>query len=102
MKYLGITKGEWNVYNSDDESITIVNKLETQAIAFLPEMFRDTLSNAKLIADAGSTANKCGLLPSDLLEQRDEMLHLLIRLSHFEPLSGSKEIEQLIQKITKQ
>lgn len=33
--------------------------------------------NALLIADAGTTANKCGLLPSTLLEQRNELLGML-------------------------
>lgn len=46
------TKGIWKVYNSDDESITIINESETQAIAFLPELFEDTTQNAKLIAAA--------------------------------------------------
>jgi len=31
-------------------------------------------ANVKLIVDAGNTANKCELLPSELLEQRDELL----------------------------
>ena len=34
-------------------------------------------ANAKLITDAGNTAQKCGLLPSELLEQRDELLNTL-------------------------
>ena len=33
--------------------------------------------NATLIADAFNTANKCGLLPSELLEQRDELMRVL-------------------------
>ena len=31
-------------------------------------------ADAELITDAGNTAQKCGLLPSELLKQRDEML----------------------------
>lgn len=31
-------------------------------------------ADAELIADAGTTANKCGLLPSEILKQRDELL----------------------------
>ncbi len=34
----------------------------------------EAIANAKLIADAGNTTNKCGLLPSELLTQRDELL----------------------------
>ena len=33
--------------------------------------------NAKLICDAGNTYQKCGLLPSELLKQRDELLQTL-------------------------
>ncbi len=33
--------------------------------------------NAKLIADAGNTAQKCDLLPSELLKQRDDLLNTL-------------------------
>lgn len=34
-------------------------------------------ANAELIADAGNTIQSCGLLPSELLKQRDEMIALL-------------------------
>lgn len=33
--------------------------------------------NASFIMDAYNTANKCGLLPSELLKQRDELLEAL-------------------------
>lgn len=46
------TKGEWKIYDSDDESVTITIQDESQAIAFLPELFEDTIYNAKLIACA--------------------------------------------------
>ena len=34
-------------------------------------------ANAKLIADAGTTASKCGMMPSELLEQRNDLLEAL-------------------------
>jgi len=34
--------------------------------------------DAELICDAGNTAQKCGLLPSELLRQRDELRELLV------------------------
>lgn len=37
-------------------------------------------ANALLISDAGTTANKCGLLPNELLAQRDELLEALRKL----------------------
>ena len=78
------TKGKWEklyiktssggYYKIISESVSVCNIItrnEDQAEA-----------NAKLIACA------------------PEMLELLIRLSDFEPLSGSKEIEQIIKKAT--
>ena len=39
----------------------------------------DTDGNvADLIVDAGNTAQKCGLLPSELLQQRDELKDSLV------------------------
>ena len=35
---------------------------------------------AELIADAGNTAQKCGLLPSELLKQRDELKEALAEM----------------------
>jgi len=40
----------------------------------VPQTTEEAEANAELIADAGTTANKCGLLPSELLAQRDELL----------------------------
>ena len=39
-------------------------------------------SHAILCADAGNTAQKCGLLPSELLQQRDELREALKQLVH--------------------
>lgn len=38
------------------------------------------LANAQLIADAGTTANICGYLPSELLEQNKDLLEATINL----------------------
>lgn len=37
----------------------------------------ESKANAELFADAGNTIQSCGLLPSELLKQRDEMIALL-------------------------
>ena len=34
-------------------------------------------ANGELFADAGNTIQSCGLLPSELLKQRDEMIEML-------------------------
>ena len=41
---------------------------------------KDVSRNAKIINDAFNTAQKCTLLPSELLEQRNELLKLLPEL----------------------
>jgi hypothetical protein len=86
MKELGITKGEWKV---DDEylrhKIEINNStihLYHTVVTFNWTMitYNEAKSNALLIADAGNTAQKCGLLPSELLKQRDELKRALVDL----------------------
>ncbi len=89
MKDLGITKGEWKVDNT-----TVYSLYQTSWDSGKPVMTNrfylslypdyhssiaksEVIENAKLIADAGNTANKCGLLPSELLAQRDELLSAL-------------------------
>ena len=69
MKELKITKGEIRVEKATDFS----NGYYLYPIHPFAEMD----ANAELIADAFNTANKCGLLPSQLLEQRDELVEAL-------------------------
>lgn len=84
MSKLGITKGEWefkpekagngwtavNVKNTNHDVATCYTGTSKDDLNELE-------ANAKLIADAGTTANKCEMLPSELLEQRDEFLKVL-------------------------
>lgn len=80
MKDLGITKGEWRfdtdghhyVVNAPDDNIC--------ACIILDDEVDEQTANGKLISDAGNTAQKCGLLPSELLKQRDEFKNLLIEM----------------------
>lgn len=41
----------------------------------------EQLANAELIVDAFNTSNKTGLLPSELLQQRDELLNACRRVN---------------------
>lgn len=87
MKDLKITKGEWEVNHdaiANDitelaEHITIVANDWHIACVFtdITNEGDEEKNNAALIADAGNTAQKCGLLPSELLMQRDELLKAL-------------------------
>ncbi len=79
MKELGITKGEysWERY----EYLSYV-KAGGKMICSFTELPNDQeLALCKLFTDAGNTAQKCGLLPSELLQQRDELRELLKRFT---------------------
>ena len=83
MKELGITKGEWNVNGEYYRNKVMVNNSTIHVyhtvVTFDGAMvtYNNAKANAVLIADAGNTAQKCGLLPSELLRQRDELREAL-------------------------
>lgn len=118
MKDLGITKGDWKYevkFGKNRPRITVQIPIRQ---GYSKEIILGTISeddctvsscccteehsNAKLIADAGTTANKCGLLPSELLDQREEMLEFLktIESSENTPIHHRSYAKRLIQKIT--
>ena len=122
MKILEITKGEWiqvgtHKYPSID--VVYVKSEDGRILATVhglsdgknnEQKSVEAESNTKLITDAGNTYNKCGVLPSDLLEQRDELLEALnysIRFIKRCPLinedqypKGLEKWELLIKKAT--
>lgn len=84
MNFKG-TKGTWR-YSTEHECVTtskigIVEGSKTICDVKQAPSFDYTgieaLANAELIADAGNTINKCGLLPSELLEHRNELIKSL-------------------------
>lgn len=81
MKDLKITKGEWYIkhrFNVLSENDEYVCSCGGQRGNMSPEKQTEmNEANTELIANAGTTANKCNLLPSELLEQRDELLEAL-------------------------
>lgn len=97
MKGLEIKKGEWfacclekrphYVFAGEGEAVVCsmgVNDPEHKELGY--EMLMDDVSlsecqsNARLIADAGNAAQKCGLFPSELLKQRNELRDVLADL----------------------
>ena len=74
----------------------------------------EAIANAELTCDAFNTIQKCGLMPSELLEQRDELLECLStllkenRIKEASVISGPNSIlndnltkaNELINKIT--
>ena len=91
MKELGITKGEWKIrlFPEGDDFFVEAPNLNKPELGYGIEIMQDDfgthngypreqrLADAVLIADAGNTAQKCGLLPSELLRQRDELKEAL-------------------------
>jgi hypothetical protein len=79
MKELGITKGEWQLDELTNGVSVSTKDVDDggDIICDAPEYAEISMTrwryNASLIIDAGNTAQKCGLLPSELLRQRDEL-----------------------------
>jgi len=88
MKELGIKDGKWITRINDFGVDVIEEKSGFGIICFgtrmklkdaeYPEDMAE--SHAILCADAGNTAQKCGLLPSELLRQRDELKEALAEM----------------------
>ncbi len=102
MKELGITKGE-SVYPKAQPVARNGFYILTDT-AFIGEVGGGYLeieqykALAELFADAGNTAQKCGLLPSELLKQRDELKRMINSLSlsiaaHPDYVNGEEEDE---------
>lgn len=126
-----ITKGNWKIERTslDDgdfqarilcESSTeknIHNPSEPQIFIIIGENGKingcaniHNEANAILIADAGTTTNKCKKLPSELLVENNELLEALKKiyniengafgLKSFDVIQFKHEISELIQKTT--
>lgn len=98
MKELKITKGEWSVSKSKKGHWDIsgdgwvqFGRVWNIKDSLNPHFRIESHANAQLIADAGTTANKCGLLPSELLEQRDMLLDSLKYIEAYLMLDNQKE-----------
>jgi len=71
MKDLGITKGEWvGVDYAGHYSLQVAPFYGARDLLD-EDKTNEAEANMKLCCDAGNTAQKCGLLPSELLRQRD-------------------------------
>lgn len=78
MKSYKVKKGNWKVSKSGNPTFSkCVIAEDGGSICFVTNWLNADVI-AKLIADAGTTTNKCGLLPSELLKQRNELLEALI------------------------
>lgn len=82
MKELGITKGEWQHFkfakgNVEANGRSVANCMGYSNNTDAGKHIEENYANAELVIDAGNTAQKCGLLPSELLQQRDELREAL-------------------------
>ena len=69
MKDLGLPTGE---YKFAQVTMNQYVHVDGKVICNVVKRFeKETKAIGELIADAGNTAQKCGLLPSELLRQRD-------------------------------
>ena len=57
----------------------------------------ESKANAELFADAGNTIQSCGLLPSQLLKQNNEMRAFLNKINYDYSHGYGEELEKLIE-----
>lgn len=105
---LDITKGEIiskEILNEKGSYVKIISKHESilgESICNITtrnEGRRD--ANAKIICDAFNTYQTCELLPSELLQQRNDLIDVFNRVleREFNPCAV-QDLKKLIQKIT--
>jgi len=105
---LGITEGKWiikkvdcnlfsNIYSEHGIRVAEVKSFGNKT-PFFDATIKQRKCNAKLIADAGTTSNKCGLLPSELLEQRNELLQSLKDLLIYCRHNMTNQLEPIVNK----
>ena len=77
-----ITKGTWEI-NSQRNLIKCDKKWVADASVegFEKVSAIEQEANCELILDAGDTSQECGLLPSELLKQRNELLVALYQIN---------------------
>jgi len=101
MKNWNGTTGEWIIVNNEKTfSVETFGNDNWMIADSLTKELQDK-NNFKLFVDAGNTIQKCGLLPSELLEQRDLYLKqrddLINSYKHL--LSTNFQISTLEQKL---
>jgi hypothetical protein len=99
MKTLNITKGEYVIFENNPTSV-ISNNMEI-AVWHYDEDYEKAKTVAKLIKNAGNTANKCNLLPSELLEQRDNLVEICNEIAESLISSGLKKSANMIKEKVK-
>jgi hypothetical protein len=81
-----ITKGKWRIAFENELAVVCnaeFGKIPTICVTQTSNNVSIIAAkqNACLIADAGNTAQKCGLMPSELLSQRDLLVNSLLEVT---------------------
>jgi len=113
MKDPGTTKGEWYaccldkkphfVFAGDGEAVVCAISINDPNYAGYEMLMSDVSllecqHNARLIQDAGNVAQECGLLPSELLKQRDNLKSEL-KTTMESLLKSMKQRDELLEDI---
>ena len=93
-KELGITEGEVKI----DRKGGWIETADGRLICECTHCNYQSDANLVFIADAFNTANKCGLLPSELLEQNRKLLSALKDLVVYCRENMTNQLEPLISK----
>jgi hypothetical protein len=81
MKNWKGTTGRW--CHAVNEFGSFVYNNENKVVFNASNLYSEELSeNIRLAVDAGNTIQKCDLLPSELLNQRDELLEFVRRITN--------------------
>lgn len=107
---LKTTEGNWYVERTDDNGDFQARVLSNQGKVWHAGEEKDQIMiivgepskrngqsnihwqpDAELIADAGNTIQSCGLLPSELLKQRDEMREMIKEAIHYLPYDKMRD-----------
>lgn len=105
-----ITKGDWFSCCTDNRphfafahegNVTVCGFHKEQQLSEDLSL-EEVQANAQLIADAGTTANKCGKLPSELLEINEELFGFLKNIHNKKTFHQGDfdALKEIIQKHT--
>lgn len=100
MCKLKITKGEWK-FSPHAMRYQLEICTDQRSIAVTAHDLEEDKANGSLFVDAANTANKCGLLPSELLKQRDELLKALEAAFKYEVTMESQDVDLINKTIDK-
>lgn len=73
---LKITDGPWELRDSD----IVVDGTRIAVVLATWRGFDSDQANAEFIAEAGTVANECDLMPRELLAQRDELARIATKI----------------------